>query len=274
MKQVTVENKFNHSYRLIMFKRACFYQRLKGAWHNSLNSVSFRKQQQLLLVRCFVAMKKTDEDPKEAFQRIVRRADALGVPPEKLAKLPVVQELQAPRMLWMKQWMRYALITCILLQVSLLTIWWTEWPVNREGLIHWWFNAQSLDAEREPCLVELTESILDVTRPPVDCDICRGISEADRVAGLSQKDFEEKYAYSGRPVVITDGMKTWTAPKTFSFDFFKGIYSEDSPALYNMEMNCQFFPYKTSFMSLGEVFNMSDERAQMKEGAEPWYIGW
>ena len=55
----------------------------------------------------------------------------------------------------------------------------------------------------------------------------------------------------------------------------QGIYPEDSPVLRSsVEHNCQFFPYKTDFHSLQEVFNMSDDRAQLKDGAEPWYIGW
>ena len=81
-----------------------------------------------------------------------------------------------------------------------------------------------------------------------------------------------RYAYTGRPVVIEDGQKNWTARTKFSFDFFKGIYSKDSPVLNNFERNCQFFPYKTEFRRLVEVFEMDKERASFK--AEPWYIGW
>jgi len=30
-----------------------------------------------------------------------------------------------------------------------------------------------------------------------------------------------RYAYSGRPVIVTDAMSNWTALRSFSFDFFK-----------------------------------------------------
>ncbi|ELU11050.1 hypothetical protein CAPTEDRAFT_142276 [Capitella teleta] len=128
--------------------------------------------------------------------------------------------------------------------------------------------------EHEQCLVDVADVLLDVVRPPVDCGICRGITSVDTVSKLSPELFEMKYAYSGRPVVITDATVGWSATKTFSFDFFKGIYGEDSPVLQPSEVQCQFFPYKTDFKNLAEVFNMSAERAQMKDGTKPWYIGW
>jgi len=81
-----------------------------------------------------------------------------------------------------------------------------------------------------------------------------------------------RYAYSGRPVLILDGQENWTAPDSFSFEFFKNIYSSDSPVLVNSERDCQFFPYQTNFKNLGDVFNMTSERANMK--GDPWYIGW
>ena len=82
------------------------------------------------------------------------------------------------------------------------------------------------------------------------------------------------FSPTGVPVVVTDGTKNWTAPEVFSFKFFKGIYKNNSPALDNYDDKCQFFPYRTNFNSLRDVFNMSDERAQLKDGTKPWYIGW
>ncbi|CAE1162103.1 unnamed protein product, partial [Acanthosepion pharaonis] len=77
-----------------------------------------------------------------------------------------------------------------------------------------------------------------------------------------------------RPVVVVDGAKNWTAPKTFSFEFFKGIYSENSPALESKGYNCQFFPYQTEFANLAEVFQMEPERIKNTDHSKPWYIGW
>ena len=43
-------------------------------------------------------------------------------------------------------------------------------------------------------------------------------------------------------------------------------------ALERVQSDCQFFPYKTNFNSLGEVLQMSKEREEGK--GKPWYIGW
>ncbi|CAL7940419.1 unnamed protein product [Xylocopa violacea] len=75
------------------------------------------------------------------------------------------------------------------------------------------------------------------------------------------------YAYSGRPVVVTDAMANWTATTKFSFAFFKSLYDGE-------DANCQFFPYKTEFKSLQDVFEMSESRASLEEGTKPWYVGW
>jgi histone arginine demethylase JMJD6 len=69
-------------------------------------------------------------------------------------------------------------------------------------------------------------------------------------------------------------MVNWTAVKTFSFEFFRSIYAADSPVFQARDQQCQFFPYRTNFHNLSEVFQMSEDRAHMKSGSEPWYIGW
>ena len=79
-----------------------------------------------------------------------------------------------------------------------------------------------------------------------------------------------RYAYSGRPVVITDATANWTATKHFSFDFFKELYQEQE----HDQANCHFFPYKTEFRSLREVFDMDPNRANLQAGTKPWYVGW
>jgi len=82
-----------------------------------------------------------------------------------------------------------------------------------------------------------------------------------------------RYAYSGRPVVVIDAMENWTAQHVFSFQFFKGVY-EESLEHWTLQTGCQFFPYETEFTQLREVFNMSEDRAHMRDGTRPWYIGW
>ena len=165
----------------------------------------------------------------------------------------------------------YAILGVLVLFAAILI---AEWPVDREKIIECYFELFDLDIDQENCIFELGDGVVDLARPPVDCSICESVSRVDKVSGISQEKFEELYAYTGRPVVIKDGIKNWTATKTFSFDFFKSVYHEDSPALLNQETNCQFFPYKTTFGTLAEAFNMSIERAEMHHGQDPWYFGW
>lgn len=138
-----------------------------------------------------------------------------------------------------------------------------------------YFALSDLDPKGEKCLLPMPDSVVDISRPPVDCSICRGMTSVDRAKNITSEEFEKYYAYSGKPVVIADAMMDWSASNVFSFDFFKSIYAEDSPVfIHSAEQNCQFFPYKTKFRNLAEVFNMSKERAELRDGSEPWYIGW
>ncbi|KAG0414469.1 hypothetical protein HPB47_008413 [Ixodes persulcatus] len=121
--------------------------------------------------------------------------------------------------------------------------------------------------ELEPCVVAMPARVQSALMPPVDCAMCRGLKSIERKTSLSQWDFELNHAYTGVPVVVTDGASNWTALRSFSLEFFKNVYASASAK--TSKSYCQFFPYKTEFRSLSEVFNMSAQRSR-----QPWYIGW
>lgn len=77
----------------------------------------------------------------------------------------------------------------------------------------------------------------------------------------------DRYAYSGRPVVVVDATINWTATEVFSFPFFKSLYD-------GVDADCQFFPYRTEFKSLQDVLDMGTDRSLLERGTEPWYVGW
>ena len=129
-----------------------------------------------------------------------------------------------------------------------------------------------IDLKNDQCIIPFTELFLDAFRPPVDCSFCKNVTSFTRVGNLSQKDFIQKYAYSGTPVIITDAQRNWTAKDHFSFNYFRGLYKKGSPVLDQSQKECQFFPYRTSFVNLDEVFKMSKSRRDMR--GDPWYIGW
>ena len=229
-------------------------------------------------------MEPKDVEIVSKFMKILEKAEGFGLTGEHLSCLESVKALEVKRNGWQCLWNCVKKWTCqhciqlsaviVLVLAVFVAIVAADWPISKRTVFEKWYGWHKLDIEREPCLIEGRDSLVDYTRPPVDCSICIGIKEVDRVSGIKPELFEAKYAYNGHPVVITDATKSWSAIDTFSFDFFKSIYPKDSPALMNIEQNCQFFPYKTSFQTLGEVFNMSSDRAQMKDGSQPWYIGW
>lgn len=109
-------------------------------------------------------------------------------------------------------------------------------------------------------------------RPPESCSFCRNISEVKRISNIAPDDFEEKYAYSAIPIIITDVTKNWTAGEKFSFQFFKTTYLNSRKK--TKTFDCQFFPYKSGFQSLFEGLSLSEDRANLTNGEKPWYFGW
>lgn len=135
----------------------------------------------------------------------------------------------------------------------------------------------SIDIYYEECLVPKLETFIDVFRPPISCDICQDMNHIERISNITREEFEEKYAYTNHPVIITDAMNDWLALEKFDFKFFKRLYRTNSSALRAVEEHCQFFPYKNKheFETLGDVFDMDLERAYMiNDDYQPWYVGW
>ena len=224
----------------------------------------------------------SEENVAESFRKLYRKAKALGLTRKQLASLESVQKLRAPLLsasqkIHLKRKVLYPCL-CVLLAVVAVPILSlvSEWPMTRVQLARLCFDVIDVDyddvVENDWCLLRTPDELLDFFRPPIKCDFCRGVTSVDKVSQISPEEFEKKYAYSGHPVVVTDATQNWTAIKTFSFEFLKDIYKPDSPVLKNSYDNCQFFPYKTLFNNLGEVFNMSTARAH--GNGEPWYIGW
>ena len=231
-------------------------------------------------------MTSTGESPQVLFSRLFARATALGLEGHQLATLTCFNNLQESKkhkdvddeeiiaqggLVWSRR-TKYFFYGLIGLFAIIFCVFFLNFPVSGEQVTTLWFEWNDYDVYKEPCLLNNIEGLSSLFRPPVDCGFCVNLTGIDRVSNLTPNMFEEFYAYSGRPVVVLDGAKNWTAPKTFSFEFFKGIYSENSPALESKGYNCQFFPYQTEFLNLAEVFQMDSER--INNHSKPWYIGW
>ncbi|KAL4234600.1 hypothetical protein ACF0H5_006241 [Mactra antiquata] len=220
--------------------------------------------------------KSVDFDAEMEFKKLYNHALKMGLTPSDLSRLTILQDIE-----WngscTKMILKYSLVILVVflvLYVGLFVTLLMDWPISRQQIAQYWMELNNHDIEYENCLVNMPEFVSDVFRPPVECDFCKGVKEVKTVYNITQDEFEKLYAYTGVPVIVGDGTANWTAPAYFCFDFFKEIYHEGSQALLNHERKCQFFPYKTSFQTLGDVLNMSPERAKMEDGSEPWYIGW
>ena len=219
------------------------------------------------------------EDIKDKFALLLKKAQLLGLTTDQLKSLNSVRNLRVGRKhSWLTSKLRWlfmkGLYAIVFILLVMVVIGFVQWPITRQELTAIVFGFERFAFDEEPCLLNVDAPLIHLTRPPVDCAICRGLTSIDRVSRISKETFETKYAYTGRPLVVTDAMENWTAIGTFSFEFFKSIYAEDSPVLTQSELNCQFFPYKSNFQNLSEVFRMGDDRANMQDGSESWYIGW
>lgn len=147
-----------------------------------------------------------------------------------------------------------------------------------ERFLHYTYDKLfAIDIQHEECLAPKLEFLVDVFRPVTSCDICHGVDGIERVSNITREQFEEKYAYTNRPVIVTDAMEDWLALDKFEFEFFRRLYKTNSSALRAVEEKCQFFPYKNKdeFENLGDVFEMDLERAHMTDdNYRPWYVGW
>ncbi|CAH0407209.1 unnamed protein product [Chilo suppressalis] len=132
--------------------------------------------------------------------------------------------------------------------------------------VKWFYD----DITSKSCLVEVPSSSKSLFRPPEDCSMCIGVDDVVRLANISAEEFEQHYAYSATPVIVTDATQEWKAIKEFDFNFFADFYR--NVKMGTQTNDCFFFAYKSGLHSLQEVFDMDEARANLS-GA-PWYVGW
>lgn len=206
----------------------------------------------------------------EAFRTLRKKARELGVQDSQLTKITAVKTLQKKRVSCFV--LSSVLIGLLGILCGVVLVLYKQDLFTHHSFYKFAQSVIDFDIDKDICLIPYPEIILDMFRPPVNCSVCKDVHKVDRVSALSGEEFARKYAYTARPVVITDGTKDWTAPQHFSFNYFKSIYGPDSPVMLSEDQKCQFFPYKSGFTSLKEVFNMSERDANME--GKMWYIGW
>lgn len=124
------------------------------------------------------------------------------------------------------------------------------------------------------CAITNNYLVMEVTRPVTNCEICKNVNSF-LILNNPSKELFSKYAYTGQPMVVKGSTTHWSALKRFNFEFFKKIYTEIPDAYQSVEEECQFFPFKTKFLRLDQVFSMTQSEMNMTDpNGTPWYIGW
>ena len=134
---------------------------------------------------------------------------------------------------------------------------------------------------KDSCLMEVPEWMHYLTEPAANChSFCPGLKEIPKVDKISQKEFLDKFAYSGRPLLIHNATDGWTAFETFSFPFFKKVLQSHAEKLAELvrednklDQLCPFYRYRTEFQSLAEFFNMSEARSRLDPSEKNYYVG-
>lgn len=123
-----------------------------------------------------------------------------------------------------------------------------------------------------PCLVTEVFPFSEAVIPFSDCRMCEGVVEAPRLVNLSQEDFIRRYAYKSKPIVVVGAANDWPALDTFSYDYFKDLYTGMPGSLEGDNTQGQFFAYSSDIKDLEDLFELPSEVATMSK--ERWYIGW
>lgn len=64
---------------------------------------------------------------------------------------------------------------------------------------------------KENCLVDNITDLTRTYRPLFTCEFCENVHMIKRIGNVTPEFFENNYAYSGEPVIITDATVNWTA---------------------------------------------------------------
>lgn len=122
------------------------------------------------------------------------------------------------------------------------------------------------------CFIPNNYLIWEATRPVSNCDFCINITKALILPNLTREEFAP-YAYSSRPIIIKNAVQHWPAMTVFTYEFFKNLYENIEGAYESVDDGCQFLHFQSDFVTIRDVFQMSEARAKNLPGEKSWYIG-
>lgn len=123
------------------------------------------------------------------------------------------------------------------------------------------------------CIVPNNYFVWEATRPVSDCNFCKEITKPLVLKNVTREEFAP-YTYSSKPIVIKQAFLHWPAMKYFDFYFFKKLYESISDSYKSVDEECQFLHFKSDFISIRDVFEMTEARVKNEPGQKSWYVGW
>lgn len=123
------------------------------------------------------------------------------------------------------------------------------------------------------CFIPNNYFVWEATRPISDCNYCHDVTAPVILNNASREEFKP-YAYSSRPIVVKKSVIHWPAFQLFNYEFFKDLYENIKDSYRTVDEECQFLHFQSNFISLKDVFEMSEERVRNEKGEKSWYVGW
>uniref|UniRef100_A0A1I8F8H3 JmjC domain-containing protein n=1 Tax=Macrostomum lignano TaxID=282301 RepID=A0A1I8F8H3_9PLAT len=115
------------------------------------------------------------------------------------------------------------------------------------------------DTLNQRCLLSAEDFIMEMSRAPVNCGMCKDMREMPVEYNMTRELFLKKYAYT--PVLSSS--KTWSktgAPCRTSAWTSQEPVRLEAGLVQGQDDAGQFFAYKTEFGTLREALHMSEER--------------
>lgn len=75
-------------------------------------------------------------------------------------------------------------------------------------------------------------------------------------------------------MIIKGAAAHWPAMHLLNFTYLKSLYNSVPGAIDYVHEECQFLHFKSNFVTLHDVFAMSEARVNNTNGEDAWYVGW
>lgn len=123
------------------------------------------------------------------------------------------------------------------------------------------------------CIIRNNYFVWEATRPLSSCNFCINVSAPVVLLNATQLEFSS-YAFTSKPVLIKQAFLHWPARHVFSLKYFEELYNSIEDAFKSVDEECQFLHFKSDFISLRDVFSMTNERMANSPTEKSWYVGW